>query len=172
MYVVDAIDWTHTCVSGAWQGESLCPPGGACVPPLAESCSSPVRDHGAGVVEIGPVEAGAFRPFAMGEEVAVIYGGQGSPMIEYRVRTESDAPECTELVSTLRTPVTTDVLDRLRLRTRCGRSLGIFTILPQTDPCPEPGLVDVELEVELTGIGSTTVNLRIPSEAFCVPLAG
>jgi len=165
--------WTYACVDGAWVGAVECMlAGGGCVPPLVETCETPVRDHGAGVVEIGPVGDGPFRPFMDGEEADVTVGGQGSPMIEFRVRTVDDAPACTEMVTTLRTSITDDVIGRARLRTRCGESLGVFTIMPVVIDCPPHPMTDFELEVELTGIGSTTASLTVASSVFCTPRPG
>lgn len=165
--------WTYSCTDGVWIGTVECMLlGGGCVPPLVETCETPVRDHGAGTVEIGPVSDGAFRPFMDGEEADVTIGGQGSPMIQFRIRTVDDAPACTEMVTTLRTPVADDVVGRTRLRIRCGESLGVFTVMPVVVDCPPGPTTQFELEVELTGIGSTTATLTVDSMVFCTALPG
>jgi len=174
-YVIESgiHEWTFECTGGTWSGSAtVCAPGAGCVPPLAESCDAPVRDHGVGTVQIGPVTAGPFVPFADGDEASIVFGGQGSPMLQFRVRTSTDAPSCVELISTLRTTVAEDVIDRARLRLHCGASLGIFTILPIAVDCATPGPVDVELQVDITGIGSTTATLSVPGDVFCTPLPG
>lgn len=171
---MDGEEWTYTCTAGAWVGSVECMLlGGGCPPPLAESCSPPVRDHGPGSVEIGPVGSGAFATFTEGEHVMVRIGGQGSPMIEYRLRLDDTAPSCVEVITTLRSPVSTEVVDRRNVRVRCGRTLGIFVIVPSADDCTDPSApVLVDLEVEVTGIGTTTARIEVPGGAFCAALPG
>ena len=146
--VAEGEEWSYTCVDGTWVGAVECMIiGGGCVPPLAELCSFPDRDGPAGTVEVGPVVPGPFVPFTDGEMAPTEVGGQGSWMLPYRIRLPESAPACVEVITTLRSPISEDLVERLSVRARCGRTLGIFTIIPNGDPCDVTMPVEVELTV-------------------------
>jgi len=168
--------WMYACPAGRWEATSTCtaPPGGTCpIPPLAETCDSPFAGTlEGGTIEVGPAGSDAFRPYTDGEMVSLVYGGQGSPMIHYRVRVNGvDAPGCVRAVTTLTAPVVEPVSEPRTLRLRCGESLGIFTIVTGGTSCPDAP-VDTQLEVEITGVGTATADITVPPEAFCPALPG
>ncbi len=160
--------WTYQCESGRWNGEATCEPlfGGGCpVPPLVEKCTGPFDGNKSGAtVEIGPVETGPFRPFKEGEETPLIVGGQGSPMIAFRIKaTGADDVSCAR-VDTTTTIGGLPGGHASAIKLHCGESLTVFTIVDA--PC-DPGKHAVELKVEVRGVGTATANLKI-SDPPCV----
>jgi len=157
--------WSYSCVDGGWQGEltSCMLLGGGCIPPLVEMCTDRFAGTLAGAtVEVGP-PGGAFRPFTDGETVPLVFGGQGLPMIEYRVRVGHAGPPACALTTTTITrtggsgsPVREDI------RYRCGRTLRIFVIYPFECPLtPQP----IDLTVDLMGVGSVTAHVVATAES-------
>ncbi len=154
--------WTYQCESGRWNGEATCEPilGGGCpVPPLVEKCTGPFDGNKSGAsVEIGPVEPGPFRPFKDGEEAPLTWGGQGSPMISFRIKaTGADDVSCAR-VDTTATIGGLPGSHASAIKLHCGESLTIFTIVDA--PC-DPGEHAVEFKVDVRGVGTATANLKI-----------
>lgn len=167
--------WMYGCPAGRWQATSTCTSlGGGCpIPPFAETCDMPVTDTLMGaVVEIGPAGSGPFRPFMDREMISIIFGGQGSPMIEYRIRiTRVDAPDCVRAITTIDATLVEPVSEPRTINLRCGESLGILTIVPTAVMCPDTP-VETVLTANVTGIGSASVTVLLPAESFCPLLAG
>jgi hypothetical protein len=166
----DPAIFTLTCPDGQWVEDLDCEAagvGGACgLPVFTEFCESTVLGgFGALTLEVGPdLPDEDFRPFREGETVAEVVGGQGAPMVPFRVRLSGGdpmaAPTCVELGTQLHergTPEAPPALQNLRIR--CGTSMRAF-IVDSMALC-EDRLFDVELSVSLTGGPSTTVHLTI-----------
>jgi hypothetical protein len=154
--------WTFECVSGQWDGSVTCPmiPGASCpVPPLAEPCRDPFGGTVPDVmVELGPADEA--RPFEVGERVPILWGGQGSPMITYRMTvTGADELECVKIETTLSIPGETSAPTPMPVKLRCGNTLTLFSIIPFS--LIEPRLLDVTLDVQVTGIGSAQAAVKI-----------
>ncbi|MCB9602723.1 MAG: hypothetical protein H6720_20580 [Sandaracinus sp.] len=132
------------CVDGTWEIELLCT---GCNPPTVERCAEPSTAAlpGARFV-IGPVDEA--RAYADGEDVDVVYGLQGLPMVPYTLRIAGveDPPSCisyqgeAELVG-----YATARIERT-IRLHCGASRVAYLTL--IGDC-EPGRVD-ELHFRLT----------------------
>lgn len=155
--------WTYTCEAGRWLGEATCEPvaGGSCpVPPLVEKCSDPFDGSTSGaVVELGPANPTMpFTPFAEGQAAPITWGGQGSPMLSFRVRVSgADDVACARL------DMTTTVdgqpgLSTALVKLHCGESLSVFTIVDL--PC-DPGVHTLDLTVEVQGVGTATAKLTV-----------
>lgn len=158
--------WTYTCVNGRWDGQATCEPtfGGGCpVPPLVESCTDPFSGTTSGAtVEVGPATLGTFRPFAENEEAALTWGGQGSPMISFRLRVKGANNVACTRVDTTTTMNGLPASHASAIKLHCGESLTVFTILDV--PC-DGGTHPFDLAVKLQGIGETTAKLKITDPA-------
>jgi hypothetical protein len=166
----DPAIFTLTCPDGQWVEAIDCEAagvGGACgLPVFTEFCeSATLSGFGALTVEVGPDAPGEdFRPFTDGETVTQVVGGQGSPMLPFRVRLSGGDPEaaptCVELGTQLREAGTPEAPPSLQnLRIRCGTSMRAFIVDPLA--LCDDRLFDVALSVSLTGGPSTTVHLTI-----------
>jgi hypothetical protein len=121
-----------------------------------------------GVLEVGPVEMGQpFRPYEQGESPEIVWGGQGSAMVFYRIAVDGqELPGCVEVDASL-TPVGLSPESlKGNVRLRCGESLRLYLIVPY-GTCEETEPVDTVLHVEVAGVGTTEVTLQVPPEAFC-----
>jgi hypothetical protein len=154
-------DHIADCREGAWVVQPVCddgPIGGACVPPLVESCDAPFE----GMLTDARISVGPFgenRPFAEGELRDVIFGSQGGGMILWSLHTEgSDLPACVRahVRITLDGGEPYEVAQTMALH--CGHSLATFAILPSR-PC-EFREYAVTLHVAVDGLGETTANVR------------
>jgi hypothetical protein len=166
----DPAIFTLTCPDGQWVEDIDCEAagvGGACgLPVFTEFCESPtLSGFGALTVEVGPDAPGEdFRPFTDGETVTQVVGGQGSPMLPFRVRLSGGDPEaaptCVELGTQLREAGAPEAPPSLQnLRIRCGTSMRAFIVNPLA--LCEDRLFELDLTVSLTGGPSTTVHLTI-----------
>lgn len=166
--------WGATCVDEAWSLNATCTEqsiGGVCfLPSEAETCTDPFLGAGEGTVEAGvSSHQGAFRPFEEGELLEVEFGGQGSPMLWYRVQVDGpQPPPCARVTATMESPefyepgsVVRDVV------LRCGASLDMFTIVPFGDCTGSTEPVEVTLTVEVEGIGASTTSVMLPADALC-----
>lgn len=157
--------WTYHCQSLAWEGTSDCDPsmapiGGGCpVGPLAESCRPPFAGTLAGAtVEIGDTGSGPFRAFAPGEHVSLVTGGQGSPMLGFRVRvTGTGVPRCVTATTSLTVDTGTPLTVMRSLALHCGTTLPAFEIV--ADPCDSASHT-LDVTVEVAGIGTGHVTLE------------
>lgn len=154
--------WTYVCTDGLWMGTNDCmpPPGGVCpVGPLAEGCRTPFEGSMPATVEIGPPGAGAFRPFRDGEPIELIVGGQGAPMIAFRVRVAGeDVPACVSMSTVLTADAGEPQPVSMRpLVLHCGESLSMFEIVGG-DFC-RPGPFTLDVHVTLAGIGESTATV-------------
>ena len=155
------ITWTYTCVADRWQGVSDCKPapGGACpVGPLAEGCRMPFGGTVSGAtVQVGPGGSGAFRTFMPDEEIDVIVGGQGSPMLSLRLHVDgADIPSCVNAITTLTVDGTAGAPQMRPIVLHCGDTLSFFQILSENcDETPLP----LHIEIELVGIGTATADV-------------
>lgn len=154
--------WTYQCMDGHWMGTNDCmpPPGGVCpVGPLAEGCRTPFDGTTSATIEIGPTGAGAFRPFEPSEHITPIVGGQGAPMVTFRVRvTGDDVPACVALETQLTLDGGTPQTPTMRpLVLHCGESLAMFEIMGG-DLC-HPGPFSLEIHVTMQGVGEGTATV-------------
>ncbi len=155
--------WTYHCQAMAWTGMSDCDPmmilGGGCpVGPLAEACRPPFAGTLTGAtVEIGAAGADAFRPLTDGEMVSLITGGQGSPMVGFRVRVNgADLPRCVSATTTLMVDSTTPSPEMRSLTLHCGTTLPVYQIVP--DPC-DSAMHTLDVRVDVAGVGTAHVTL-------------
>lgn len=164
---VTGIDWTFTCVVGAFEENLAC---GGCPPIPSESCRDPFAGSLAGgSVEVGPVGAGPFRPFVPGERIAPEFGGQGATMLFFRIRVNGEEPPaCVSLHATVSLDGTASAATTLPVKLRCGESLRVFQIYPD-NPCEERDY-PVHLDAEVDGVGSTSLDLVL--EGGGCPLGG
>ncbi len=164
------VPWNYSCTGGRWNGEPDCSEvvGGCPVAPAAEVCSAPVTGAGAAPIEVGPAALGIdFRPFAAGEEPSIVWGGQGSAMIYYRVRVDADdAPGCVQIRTIITPSGGTPETTTSSVVMRCGETLGMYIIVPY-GACGGSEPVPTTLTVEVEGVGSTEATLSVPAEAFC-----
>jgi hypothetical protein len=155
--------WTFECRDGAWDGSVTCEHvaiGGTCpVPPFAEVCRDLFSGTVAGAtIALGPPDEA--RSFSVGEMVPIVWGGQGSPMITFRLNvTGGDELECVNVRTTVSLSGETGVMTTWPVKIRCGRSLSLFRILPLD--LGEARDLDVILEAEVTGVGTTTARLKV-----------
>lgn len=166
--------WTSTCLSGAWTSSASCgeePIGGTCggTPPTAEACSNPFGGTLEASVEIGPASEEIFRPFFDGEEVSIEWGGQGSPMVFYRLKLGGpELPTCVGLTVSVESPLFFEPFpytDSVVLR--CGQSLSMYTIVPYGECTTTEGTFDATVRVTVAGVGEVVRVLRVPMEALC-----
>jgi hypothetical protein len=146
----------YECLGTSWSAIG-CP---GCSPPLVDGCRDPFAGSLSGAtVEIGTGGFEPFRPLRDGDRAGIVLGGQGLPMIEFRMRIDhAEPPDCVSMNAMLTYEGMT-VPSMTPVRVRCGQTLGTFIILPE---CPfEPRLYDVTLSVDVPGVGSVTRNLQI-----------
>jgi len=168
-YFDGALDWAFQCLNGKWVGAADCEQivGGCPVQPPTEACDGPFQGQLEGVeIVVGPAE-GAFRPFENAEAVEIVWGGQGSAMIFFRVQmVGDDVPPCAIVTTTISgAPIPTESFKRVT-RFRCGESLPSYVMVPFGDCTPmEP--VETTVTIDIEGIGSAEVVISVPPEAFC-----
>jgi len=142
------------------------------VPPLFEECAPSFAGTLAGAtVEIGPPsETDPFRPFAADELVDVVWGGQGSPMLAFRLRIAgAEAPGCVLTATTLSEPSTMEMgaTDRGRVALHCGETLATFAIVPFAGVDCDARIFDVHLEVVVDGVGTGTADVTFMGGQAC-----
>jgi hypothetical protein len=150
-------DGTFNCMMGRWTGFFECV---GCPPPLSERCRGPFTGSSPATVTVG-VADGAFRPLMEDESVRAIIGGQGSGMVNFRLRVDSPAaPSCVTLIT--RTTVDGGMLQETTrdLALRCGESLGVLEIIPG-NACDSTITLDVDTEIEIVGVGTTASHLLV-----------
>jgi hypothetical protein len=152
-----------TCTSaGLWNVEPQCdgvPPGGACLPPLIESCDSPFAGTLAGAsIRVGPF--GEDRAFAEGELVPVVFGSQGGAMIAWTLHVDGveTPPECVEAEVMLTVDESEPYVVTQPMTLHCGHSLMTLQILSDR-PC-EIREYAITMVVRVAGIGEQTLHLR------------
>ena len=161
--------WTYRCQDLAWAGTSDCDPmmilGGGCpVGPLAESCRPPFSGMLSGAtVEIGDAGTGPFRALTSGERVMLITGGQGSPMVGFRVRVSGvGVPRCVSATTTLTIDAMPPTSEMRSLALHCGTTLPAFQIV--ADPCDmATHMLDIRVDVAGVGSGHVTVEYVGPA---------
>ena len=161
--------WTFTCGQGRWAGDATCEGaiGGGCpVPPLSETCNKPFAGQAAGaVVEIGAADpAKPFEPLPEGSELSLIWGGQGSPMVGYRVRVSGVDASCVRADTTLSAAGKPSASTPAAITLHCnGESLGVYGIFPLESVCdlPENQLVDFEVEIDVQGAGRVKRTFKV-----------
>ena len=165
-YQEGEVTWTYTCEQGRWTANGNCGVlGCAPVPPLAERCTNPQSDGlSASRIQIGPTTLSeSFRTFQSNEKVELVWGPQGSPMLEYRIQLSGDNLEqvnCIDFEARLTTDGEMDSRLKTGLRVRCGDTLRIFSIVESQVIC-ENREVELELEVEIKGVGTSSASLIV-----------
>lgn len=154
--------WTYHCADLAWAGTSDCvpAPGGSCpVGPLAESCRAPFAGTLSGAtIEIGGPGTGPFHPLLPGELVTLITGGQGAPMLGFRVRVSgASVPICVSATISLTIDGRPPSTEERSLTLHCGTTLPAFQIV--ADPC-DGAMHTLDVHVDVAGIGTTHVAVE------------
>lgn len=154
----------YSCSGGVWVDQCNAGGGGSCIPPFTEHCNAPFTGNLSGAsVEIGPANLGAFTPLSDGDSTEIIWGGQGAPMIGYRLRVTGDAPACVSATVTPSFAGFTAPADQWNVTLRCGESLTMYTILPLEEAgCPS-GVQELAFEVNVAGVGQRTLALKVDS---------
>jgi hypothetical protein len=167
----DPARFTLTCPDGRWAEMMDCSnagEGGVCgLPVFGEACDAPATSGlPPGHLELGPEFVDApFRAFDAAEQVVEVTGGQGSPMLPFRVRYVPDdpavtPPTCVEIGIQLSVageappPPATQTL-----RLRCGTSLRAYVI--DALPLADDRLTTLDLTVGVTGGPSTTSLVQV-----------
>ena len=159
--------WIYTCDAGAWVTETPCAVGGCAPPPLAELCRDPFSGMLGASVSVGPATSDAFRPFAEGEEVRAVVGGQGAAMLEMALSIDdADALTCIQADVTLSSGDVSFSATSI-VRVDCGRTRRIFVILQFPELECDPALHDVTIDVDVAGVGSTSVTVQLEGGYLC-----
>ncbi len=161
--------WTFTCSEqGEWIGdcESNAPDGCSGIP-LSKTCENPFdgnREDTA--VEIGPVSiTEPFRTFTNDEMIDVVWGGQGLPMLAYRIRlVGGDDLGCISVNTTLEIGGNVIQSGAIPSTLRCGQTPTVYTIL-DGDICDDR-IYDLEVEVVIDGIGTATSSLTFQGDCL------
>ncbi|MSP74341.1 MAG: hypothetical protein EXR76_19600 [Myxococcales bacterium] len=148
--------WHFTCGDGVVVFEEECPdpaPGGSCgVPPLAQYCERPdLQPTPQAVVDFGPAGGRSFRPFADGDSVTAQVGGQGTPMLAWRLSiVGTDDVGCVAYTTRVRLASGGPALESSgQVQLHCGGSATIYTVL---DPAVCSGaLLSIEVGIEGKG---------------------
>jgi hypothetical protein len=142
--------------------------GQMCIPPFGEACDSPSSKPISGVtLEIAAGDATQpFTPLADGAPVDVVWGGQGSPMLAYRVRVSgAPVPDCALVAHKLALGPYSGAETKTPVRLHCGESLVVYDIVPIDQGCSSPPLPqDLGLEVSAFG-QKKTLKLTWPNAA-------
>lgn len=172
----DELDTVHaaTCADGLWGIDTTCMEvvGGSCqVPPLAEGCLGPFAGAIAGAtVAVGPATAPteAFRSFEADELIELVWGGQGSPMLAFRIQaTGADEVACGMVRATVAIDGKAEVDASQPVVFRCGQTLGVFVIVPTSPIDCEDRVFTLEVGVEIPGVGSTTATVKVQGGQHC-----
>ena len=171
----DPLDTVHTATcnaDGRFTITTDCGPilGGSCaIPPLTEACLDPFEGQlGGATVAAGPVTDGTFEAFSPGDSAPVVWGGQGSPMLAFRLSiTDADEVTC----ANVRTQIAIDGVDTVDATQpvvfRCGETLLIYVILPASPLDCEERLFELDVKVDVPGVGSTEATLNVQGGQNC-----
>ena len=102
------------------------------------------------------------------QEVNLSWGGQGSPMLEFRLKIDDlEAPECLTYTLSATLSVGTEAEASGTVKTRCGESLLMYMIFPlETIDC-DPSTFGVQLEVNIIGFGKKSYDLTFQGGGGC-----
>lgn len=160
--------WTYSCSQGRWTGEATCEGivGGCPVPPLVETCNDPFAGHANGAtIEIGAADPSKpFEPLPEGSELALTWGGQGSPMVGYRLRVSGLDASCIRADTTLSAAGKPSASTPTAIALHCGgESLGVYGIFPLESVCdlPENQLIDFEIAIDVQGAGAVKQTFKV-----------
>ncbi|MBI3203397.1 MAG: hypothetical protein HYZ29_17800 [Myxococcales bacterium] len=157
----------YQCSSGKWQ--QLC--AGGCAPPMSESCSDPFAGTLAGgTLEVGHVDGSAFKGYVDGEPIDVVWGGQGTAMLAYRIRIGATAnvPGCVLTETTLTVGTQSTLPSKLPVKLRCAESLAVYAIAPvEFFACDPNKKVPITLKVVVPGVGEKSFALTVPASLAC-----
>jgi hypothetical protein len=156
------------CIEGHWQHLCL----GGCAPPMSETCAPIMTEPLPGsTLELGHVAGPTFAAYQDGQPMDVIWGGQGTPMLGFRVRVTApgSAPSCVLTETTLTAGTGSTAPTKLPVRLRCSESLAVYTIAPvELVPCDSTGKqVTLGLSVSVEGVGQKAVSLTMDSSLGC-----
>ncbi|MBK7579532.1 MAG: hypothetical protein IPI67_04920 [Myxococcales bacterium] len=169
--------WTYSCPAGFWIADATCEGaiGGGCpVPPLVETCSDPFKGKASQTeVELGIADpTQPFEPLKDGAELAMIWGGQGSPMVSFRVRVAGLDASCVRLDTTLSIGGKPAASTPSAVTMHCGESLGVFSIFPMEQVSCEPpytNSVVLDINVAVDGVGSVKKTVKVENPACMLP---
>jgi len=164
--------WHFTCVDGRWAMQPECLSiGGVCgIPAPSEACLGPYDGAALSAgFDIGTANLqDAFSPFAPGQEVPLVWGGQGSPMLEFRLEVDDlEAPECLSYQMTAELSAGTSAEASGTVRMRCGKSLTMYIILPLEIIDCDPSLFDLKLTLTIPGLGERVYDLTFQGGGGC-----
>ena len=164
--------WHFSCVEGRWHLDVECLAiGGACgVLPPSEACLGPHENAPLGMdFDIGPATSeAAFTPFTPGQEVSLSWGGQGAPMLEFRLKVDDDeAPQCLSYHMSAELSAGTNAEASGTVRTRCGESLAMYIILPLEVIDCDTSMFDVQLTLTIEGLGERVYTLSFQGGGGC-----
>lgn len=174
--VGDVLNTIHTasCDTGTWTITTACDPalGGGCdVPPLAESCIDPFGGTLANAsVAVGPRGDGAFTPYVDGSQIDLVWGGQGSPMFEFRVELDGDGGDaltCANVKATIDIDGVPTVDASQPVVFRCGSTLGVFVIVPASPIDCDDKMFQLDITIEVQGVGSTSIQVLVQGGEHC-----
>ena len=160
------ITWTYTCKNERWEAEANCHGLLGCtpVPPLAERCEAPFQETIVdGQIKLGPSFADeSFRAYQDQEMVELVWGLQGSPMLEYRIQMSGEDIElvsCFGYTARLKVDGVWEAESKAPLTVRCGQSLRIYSIIESQAVCDQR-VIDVEIEIEIEGVGTSSAAVK------------
>ena len=165
--------WNATCDTGTWNVSVQCDwDGGPCyIPPASEACLEPFDGQLVdGALAMGPVVEGeAFTPFVDGQQVALSWGGQGSPMLLFQLQIDGaePLPDCYSFNVKALTSAGTESEGAGTFRARCGETLTMYVVLPQSPFDCDQGLFEVTLEVTVPGVGTVSHDLVFQGGDAC-----
>jgi len=168
--------WTYSCDAGRWRGEATCqgPIGGGCpIPPLAEACDAPFKGSAKGSIELGGADPEKpFEPLAEGAELPLTWGGQGSPMVAYRLRVTGVDASCVRIDTTLSAAGKPGAPTPNAIVLHCGESLSVYSVFPMDSvSCEQPmnEYVDLEVAVDVQGVGAVKRKFKVANPGCALP---
>lgn len=169
--------WTYSCQEGRWSGQSTCEGaiGGGCpVPPLVETCDQPFSGHASGAkIEIGAADpTQPFEALEEGAELGLTWGGQGSPMVGYRIRVTGVEAGCVRADTTLSAAGKPGASTPGAIALHCGgESLSVLGIFPIESVCEvSPNeKVDLEIAIDVQGVGSVKRKFKVQNPGCMLP---
>ena len=157
----------YQCGSGKWQ--QLC--AGGCAPPMSEACSDPFTGSLSGAtLEVGHVAGATLKSYVDGEPIDVVWGGQGTAMLAYRVRigAAANAPSCVLTETTLTVGAQATLPSKLPVKLRCEESLAVYAIAPiEFFACAPGKKVPITLKVVVPGVGEKSFALTVDAGIAC-----
>ncbi|MCC6666546.1 MAG: hypothetical protein IT375_22535 [Polyangiaceae bacterium] len=169
--------WTYSCTAGRWAAQSTCEGaiGGGCpVPPLVEACDQPFDGSAAGAtIEIGAADpTQPFQALKEGAELGLTWGGQGSPMVGYRIRVTGLDAGCIRADTTLSAAGKPGAPTPSTIALHCGgESLSVLSIFPLESVCEASpnAMVDLQIAIAVQGAGTVKKTFKVQNPGCMLP---